>query len=158
MDYEFIALDGAHFAPLHALDDAALRAQHARRLSCTESPGMPCRVSLEDAAPGETVLLINHLHHDTDSPYRASGPIYVRANVGTGFGRRNEVPTMLRSRLLSLRAYDARGFLRQAEVVDGSVLESGLAAMFASSKVDYVHIHFARPGCYACTVRRAGAD
>lgn len=34
--------------------------------------------SLEDAPVGEPVLLLPFVHQDSRSPYRASGPIFVR--------------------------------------------------------------------------------
>lgn len=155
MQYLYIGLDAAPFAPLATLDDSALSRLCVRRVICDASPGMPCRVSLQDALPGESVLLLHHLHHDTGSPYRASGPIYVRAGAIEAFGRRAAPPPMLRTRLLSLRGYDRKGFLREADVVDGTQLEHAVARAFAAAKVDYVHVHFAKPGCYACAVRRA---
>jgi hypothetical protein len=78
MTPQFVALDPLPFRELHALDDGALRARGARRMTCVDAPGMPCRVSLEDARPGERVLLLTHRHLDVDTPYRSDGPIYVR--------------------------------------------------------------------------------
>jgi hypothetical protein len=71
------------------------------------------------------------------------------------FDARDEVPQQLRKRLLSLRGYDAQGMLRAAEIADGRELEAGLEAMFAIDDVAYIHLHFAKPGCYAALVERA---
>jgi len=60
---------------------------------------------------------------------------------------------MLRTRLLSLRAFDAHGMLVDADVVDGRALEPALDRLLADAA--YVHVHFAKPGCYAALVRRA---
>ena len=62
---------------------------------------------------------------------------------------------MLRLRLLSVRAYDADGLMVDADVVDGRELESVINRLFNEARVDYLHIHFARPGCFACRVHRA---
>jgi hypothetical protein len=154
---QFLSLDPAPFAALRALDDDALRALGARRMVCIESPGMPCRVSLEDARPGERVLLLNHRHLDVDTPYRADGPVYVREGADPARPAPGEVPALLRSRLLSLRAYDEKGYLRDADVVDGAALEPVLARLLAAPRVARVQVHFAKTGCFACEVVPAAA-
>lgn len=154
---QFLSLDAAPFAALHALDDDALRALGARRMVCAASPGMPCRVSLQDAAPGERVLLLNHRHLDVDTPYRADGPVYVREGAVPARPAPGEVPALLRSRLLSLRGYDANGYLRDAEVVEGPGLEPVLVRLLGAPKVARVQVHFAKTGCFACEVVPAAA-
>ena len=42
-----------------------------------------------------------------------------------------------------------------AEVVPGNGIEAGIAALFALERVAYLHVHYAKPGCYACRVERA---
>ena len=64
-------LDPAPFAPLFALDDAALQARGARRLVVDATPGYPDRIELRDLDPGERAILVNYVHLETDSPYRA---------------------------------------------------------------------------------------
>lgn len=152
MKPQFLALDPAVFAPLQALDEAALRQRGARRLVCESAPGMPCRVSLQDARPGEHVLLLTHRHLDVDTPYRADGPIYVREGAVRAQPAPGDVPALLRLRLLSLRAYDAKGYLRDADVVEGQDLEPVLARLLAGPKVARVQVHYAKTGCYACEV------
>ena len=74
-------LNPALFAELFQLDDAALAARHIARVTATEASGFPCRVSLADATVGEELLLLSFQHQPADSPYRASGPIFVRRGV-----------------------------------------------------------------------------
>lgn len=143
-------LSADRYAHLAALDDDALRAQGARRLVCAGSPGMPCRVSLEDARPGERVVLLNHRHLDVDTPYRADGPIYVREGAVAARPAPGEVPPLLRLRLISLRAYDAKGYLRDADAVPGEGLEPVLERLLAAPKIARVQLHYAKTGCYAC--------
>jgi transcriptional regulator len=71
------------------------------------------------------------------------------------FDEVDRVPQMLRSRLLSLRAFDAQGMLLDADVVEGGDVETLIARLFANARVAYIHVHFARPGCYAALVERA---
>lgn len=152
--FQFRALAAEQFAPLFQQTDAALAALGARRMVVTEQPGFPCRVSLVDGEIGETVILLPFLHHDTDSPYRASGPIFVRAGARTAEPGVNEVPAYLRHRLLSVRGYDVAGMMTAAEVGEGSDLEAIIGRLFADAAIRYLDIHNARPGCYNCRVER----
>jgi hypothetical protein len=126
-----------------------------RRVIADEKPGFPCRVTLEDAEPGESLILLAHEHQPAHSPYRASGPIFVREAAVQTFDRTGEIPPVLRSRLLSLRAYDGEGMMVEADVVDGSRAEELIERMFANEAVETIHAHYARRGCYACKVERA---
>jgi hypothetical protein len=155
MNFQIHALPEESFAPLFALPDDALRARGIRRVVADGRSGYPCRVSLQDATEGERLLLLPHRHHDVDTPYRACGPIYVRESATQAAPEVDAVPALLRTRLLSLRAYDARGMMAWAEVVEGARVEDGIAWLFAIDRVDYLHIHYAKPGCYACRVVRA---
>ena len=77
------------------------------------------------------------------------------SQCGHRSARRYEVPVLLRTRLLSLRAYDARGMMVWADVEPGTEVEAAIAALFAIERTAYIHIHYAKPGCYACRVERA---
>ena len=64
-------------------------------------PGFPCRVSLQDAEPGEQVILVPYSHQSADSPYKASGPIFVREHAQTASIPPDTIPALLRTRVLS---------------------------------------------------------
>ena len=153
--FQFIALPVEHFESLFSQSDTELQAVGARRMVVDEKAGFPCRVTLADADVGETVLLVSFTHHDVSSPYRASGPIFVRRNAATARPAVDEIPDMFRHRLLSVRGYDATAMMVVAEVVDGSELRDTIRRFFANASVSYLHIHNARPGCYNCRVVRA---
>jgi hypothetical protein len=155
MTFRISGLRRDHFAALFSLDDAALARRGAKRYIADKKPGFPCRVSLRDAEPGERVILLPFKHQAADSPYQAAGPIFVREEAQDVTLADNTVPELLRTRPLSLRAYDAADLMTQADVVDGREVDVVLARMFADEQVSYVHVHFARPGCYACRVDRA---
>lgn len=142
------------FRPLFALDDGALAARNIRRVVADADRGFPCRVTLQDARQGETLLLLPYLHHDVAGPYRASGPIYVREAALTASAAefRDALPPSFPRRLLSLRAYDADGLMRDADVVEGVDALSHLQRLLDLPRVAYLHVHNARPGCYACRV------
>jgi hypothetical protein len=153
--FQISALRRNDFEELFSLDDALLAKRGAKRYVADTTPGFPCRVSLEDAEPGERVILVPYCHQPAESPYRASGPIFVRENARTASIPADTVPLVLRSRPLSIRAYDSNHLMIEAEVVDGRDLESCVERIFGRAAVAYAHIHFARPGCFACRVERA---
>jgi hypothetical protein len=155
--FQISALTRDEFESLFTLDDDALARRGAKRYVADRTPGFPCRVSLEDAVPGERVILVPYSHQPAGSPYRASGPIFVRETAQTTSVAPDTVPELLRSRLLSVRAYDAAHLMVEADVVHGRELEAALARVFSDARVAYVHLHYAKPGCYACRVDRASS-
>lgn len=158
MDFRISGLPAEPFLPFFAMTDAELLSHGARRVVAQESdvPLMqPCRVSLRDSVPGETSILLNFPHLPIPgTPYRASGPIFVRQGVTTTGSFVNEVPEQQRKRLLSVRAYDADGIMVDAEVAEGTELEALIERMFHRGDVDFLHAHNARRGCYACRIDR----
>ena len=101
MDFRISGLPLAPFLPLFELDADALRAQGVAELTVEEPHAWSCRVSLEDALPGERVLLLNYRHQPAEPPYAASGPIVVRRAVTATRSICNAVPDQQRRRLLS---------------------------------------------------------
>lgn len=155
MSFQIHALPADTFAPLFALSDDELRGRDIRSVFADDRPVYPCRVSLQDAVEGERLLLLPYDHHRVDTPYRASGPVYVREAATQALPATDEVPALLRARLLSLRAYDTRGMMVWADAVPGTEVETAIEALFAIERSAYIHIHYAKPGCYACRVERA---
>ena len=156
MTYRILPLPLAPFAPLFALDDAALLTAGARRTTADAPNSAPCRVSLIDAAPGERLILLNHTHLDaSSSPYRASGPIFVRETASQAAPAEGVIPPMLSGRLLSARAYDAEAMMVDADVVPGEALDQRLREWLADPRVETVHLHTARRGCFMARAVRA---
>jgi hypothetical protein len=154
MSFRITGLPVETFARLFALSDQELADRKAVRRIVDEPNAFPCRISLTDAEPGETVVLTHFEHHAVDSPFRASFAIYVREGEET-FDAVDEVPEQLRRRLLSVRAFDRAGMLVNADVVEGMALEGAIDSLFADPRASYLHVHFAKPGCYAAKVVRA---
>ena len=154
MNFRITGLPAKHFAPLFALSDAELAAQGAlRRIADAREPGYPCRVSLTDSRAGDELILINYEHHAVASPYRMRFAIYVRKGEET-YDRTGEVPEQLRRRQLAVRAFGADAMLVGWELIDGTELENAIERLFATPGADYLHVHFAAPGCYAAKVER----
>ena len=158
MDFQIRALAVGQFSHLFGADSETLADIGVRRVVADASPGFPCRVSLIDAEVGESLLLLNYEHQPASSPYRSSHAIFVREWANEAKPSKNEVPEQIRLRLISVRAFDCDGMMVDADVVDGHELESLVSTMFASESVSYLHLHNAKPGCYAALVERASKD
>ena len=150
MPFRLTGLSAEPFRPLFGLSDEALAARGVLRLAADDSA--PCRVSLDDAAVGEPVLLVHYEHQPAPSLYRSSGPIFVRESAGEA-AVTDAVPDSFRKRTYSARAYDREGLMVDAEVGEGTGLEALIEQMFARPDVAYLHLHHARRGCFACRVR-----
>lgn len=150
-------LNLTEFSEFFTWDDAALAARQMQRVVATSASGFPCRVSLVDAGVGEDLLLLSYQHQSADSPYRAAGPIFVRRGAVAAALAVDEVPRQILRRLMSLRAYDAGHRIIAAEVCEGEDVAAWLASRFEEASVAYIHLHFARYGCYACRADRACA-
>ncbi len=155
MSFQIEALGAEQFAHLYTLDDAELAERNAVRRVVKAKPGAPCRVSLVDAEPGEEVLLVNYAHLAACSPFNASHAIYVRPGAAEARLAVNQVPEMLRLRPISLRGYDGTDMMIDADLATGGELETAMERMLSNAEVRYLHLHFAKPGCYAARVRRA---
>lgn len=155
MSFRLSGIAPVPFAPLFALDDAALAARGMRRVVADSDSGYPCRVSLDDARAGQELLLLPWEHLPGDTPYRASGPIFVRRDAQRRQLAPGEVPPYVAKRLMSLRAYDAAWMMVDAAVCEGGEVARELERMFAGAAIACVHLHYARRGCYSCVAHRA---
>jgi len=158
MNFRISGLEPGRFAHYFRMTDAELAAHRALRRTVDSRPGFPCRVSLNDLAPGEEAILLNYEHLPVDSPYRASHAIYVGAGSREAFDRIDEIPQALATRLLSVRAFDAAGLMLGADVVEGRELAAAIATLFKDAKVDFIHAHYARAGCFAARIDRVDAS
>jgi len=154
-DFKVLALPRSIFEPFFSMSDEELRGHHAAWIEVKESPGCPCRVTLEDAKVGERVLAISFTHLDANSPYRSSGPIFIRENAQQASFDINQLPSMLRHRKLSIRAYDSDAIMLAADVMEGRDLEENLVRYFENPSIEYIDVHNAEPGCFNCRVIRA---
>lgn len=153
MAYRIEGLDPAPFAPLFEMSDDELASRGAMRMTAIERPGFPCRVSLDDVPAGGKVILLNHLSHDVQNPYRASHAIFVGECARPGrFDDR--VPPALERRQLSLRAFDAAGMMVDAALAQPGEADGTIRRLFARADVAYIHAHNAVRGCFAAKVER----
>jgi hypothetical protein len=155
MDFRITGLSPEPFRPLFGLSDAELARHGALRRIVDRKPGYPDRIELRDPELGESVLLVNYSHLPVETPYRSSYAIYVREGARSQYDRINEVPEQFRSRVLSLRAFDEDDMLRDADIVDGTAVESLIERLLSSPQTAYIHAHYAKYGCFAARIDRA---
>lgn len=155
MAYRIEGLSPASFQPLFGLSDGELAKHGAVRMPVTEKPSFPCRIRLDDAEVGETVLLLNHVSHDVQNPYRASHAIFVAEGAEEPALFIDEVPPALDRRILSLRAFDRAGLMVDAALAEPGQAEPTIMALFANPAVTAIHAHNAIRGCFAAKIERS---
>jgi hypothetical protein len=152
--FRLVGLAPGTFDTFFAMSDAELAALGARRVIADAMPGYPCRVSLVDAEAGEELLLLSHEHLGAHSPYRASGPVYVRKGARRATLAPGEIPPYVTRRLMSLRAYDAAGMMAVGEVCEGVDAGPVIERLMADAAVAFVDLHNAKRGCFSCRAER----
>lgn len=154
MSFVVAPLSVEPFAPLFGLPDAELAARGVIRRT-VDGPGSPCRVSLQDAEVGETVLLMNYEHQPADTPFRSRHAIFVREGVAdTAFAPGQIPPAFAARKFLSLRAFDDAGMMVDADIVPTAELGDAIPRLLADPQVAYLHAHYAGAGCYAARIDR----
>lgn len=155
MTYQINGLNPDEFAPLFNRDEAELSAHGAMRVTATADRGFPCRVSLEDAKAGETLILLNYTSHDVATPYRSAYAIYVRENAREAARFEDDAPPVFEGRPLGLRAFDADGMLRNAALAMPGEADAKIRGLFSSPDIAYIDAHNAAHGCFAARVERS---
>jgi hypothetical protein len=153
--FRITGLDPEKFNNLFGKSDEELAAVGARRCIVDEKPGYPDRVEMRDLDVGEKALLVNYTHLDAGSPYRASHAVFIREGATAAYDATDEIPEVLRRRLLSVRAFDRDAMMVDADVIDGTRLRDWITSAFEDGVVDFIDVHNAKPGCFAARVRRA---
>jgi hypothetical protein len=152
MAYRIEGLAPEPFEGLFAMDDEALVAQNARR-AVADGPGYPCRVSLEEAEPGEALVLVNHVSHEAPTPFRAAHAIYVRKGAERG-AYTDAVPAIFATRTLGLRGFDAEGMLRGALLALPGEADAKIRELFVRPEIAEIHAHNAALGCFLARIER----
>ena len=152
--FRLVGLSAENFEPFFAMSDDELSALGARRVVADEAFGFPCRVSLADAEVGDELLLLPFEHLSTRSPYRASGPVFVRKGARRAVLEPGVLPPYVTRRWMSVRAYDADDMMIAADVCDGSDVRGVIERVLADAAVAFVHLHNAKRGCFSCRIER----
>ena len=155
MTYRISGLEPSQFAHLVGLSDEELQRHGAVRMTANGQPSFPCRIQLEDAKAGETLLLVNHVSHEGNNPYRASHAIFVSESALEAASYEREIPPALDRRILSLRAFDGEGMMVDAALAQPGEADPVIRRMLANDAVDHVDAHTAIRGCFMARAARA---
>lgn len=155
MNYRIEGLSPAPFAHLFGLSDAQLAEHGAVRVRADAQPGYPCRVTPEDAAAGESLILLNHVDHDVATPYRNAYATYVREEASAAAVYENALPPVMLHRPIALRGYGADGMLKRAALALPGQADERIRELLDDEAVAYIHAHNAAHGCFAARVERA---
>lgn len=153
MTYRIDGLAAGAFESVFSMNDGELADLGARRVVASSSRGFPCRVSLEDAAEGEELILLHHVSHDVATPFRSAYAIYVRKGaVPASFV--DETPPAFDGRPLGLRGFDAEGMLKDALLALPGEADAKIRLLFANPAIATIHAHNAAHGCFAARIGR----
>lgn len=154
MGFRVTGLPAEPFQHLFGLSAEELSRYGVTRYIADEKPGFPCRIEMRDAELGEPLLLLNHIYQPVDTPYRGMHAIFIREGATDTYDQVNQVPEVMRVRLLSLRGFDRIGMMLDADVVAGSEIEQVIERMFSNPDISYIHVHNAKRGCYSGRIDR----
>ena len=153
MTYRITGLDPAPFAPMFDLDDGELEARGMTRMT-VDNPNFPCRVTLRDCELGDEVILLNHVSHDGNNPYRASHAIFVSKSGAEAADYVDTIPPALDRRILSLRAFDADGMMVEAALAQPGEADPAIRKLLSNTAVAHIDAHNAIRGCFAARIDR----
>jgi hypothetical protein len=140
---------------LFSLSDTELAERRARRVIADRHPGFPCRATLEDAEPGERLILVHHVSHDVQTPFRSAYAIYLRELATGAACYVDAVPPVFETRTLSLRGFDGDGMLRAAVLAAPGEADAAIRDLFRQrAEVETIHAHHAAAGCFSAKIVR----
>ena len=148
MTYRITGLEPGDFAALFDLDDAELEAKGMIRMT-VDNPNFPCRIALRDCDLGDQVILLNHVSHDGNNPYRASHAILVSRSATEAASFTDAIPPALDRRVLSLRAFGADGMMVDAALVQPGEADPAIRKLLANPAAAHIDAHNATRGCFA---------
>lgn len=155
MTYRILGLDPLHFAHLIGASDQQLASHNAVRVTAHSDRGFPCRVSLEDARAGETLILLHHVSHDVATPFRSAYAIYIRENANEAAAYEDGTPPVFEGRPLGLRGFSADGDLKDARLALAGEADAKIRELLANPDIAYIDAHNAAHGCFAARVERS---
>ena len=155
MTYRIRGIDPAPYRNFFGLTDEELASRRVARMTVTEKPGFPCRVSLIDRDIGERVLLVNHLSHDVANAYRARHAIFVAEGVEDRADHVDEIPPVFAKRVLSLRGFDDQGMMVDALLTQPGEADAAIRKLFGNRAIATIHAHNAARGCFSAKIERS---
>jgi len=155
MSFVVTGLPVEDLRPLFRLADEELAVRGILRETAEPGGRYPCRITLEDAAPGDTLLLMHYEDHAAATPYRNAYAIFVNERAQASARVVDDVPPVLRGRPIALRVFDASGMKIAAELVLDDTVSAAVVRQFENPQAAYIHAHNAAHGCFAARIERA---
>lgn len=156
MTYCITGLPRTSFTRYFAMNRQELAKWGARRVIADADRGFPCRVSLEDARAGESLILLNYISQDAATPYHTRYAIYVREQAAQSEPWVDRLPPVFHGRWFSLRGFDAHGMLLGASLAAPDETDQEIRKLFANGRIACIHAHNAAYGCFAARIERNG--
>lgn len=154
MTFKIEGLPVNQYQHLFGLSDTELAAHGAKRYVCDETPGFPDRIEMRDAEVGETLLLLNHVNMELDTPYKATHAIFVREGASETYQSKNTIPPVMYNRVISLRAFDEQGMMLDANIATGEEIKATVMKLFKNPDVKFINAHNAVRGCFSGRISR----
>ncbi|GBQ99610.1 hypothetical protein AA23498_3509 [Acetobacter nitrogenifigens DSM 23921 = NBRC 105050] len=148
-------LDASEFTWLSRLSDEELSVIGARRCVVDAQPGFPDRIEIRDLEIGESAILLNYEHQPAVTPYRSRHAIFIKEGAARAANIIDTIPEAVKIRMISLRAFNVAGEIIDADPAEGANLPPLIEHFFANPDVSYLHVHYAKRGCYAARIVRA---
>jgi hypothetical protein len=148
---------------IHALPRDVLAQVRSTGLDASRNPieqieadgGEPLRCCLRDARRGERIVLFGYAAPIPEtSPYREIGAVFAHAAACPGAVSGETYPDEWRTRSQVLRAYDRRGWIRDAVVHEPGEAEPAIAKLLADPDVVELHSRNVAYGCFMFRVTR----
>jgi hypothetical protein len=124
-------------------------------MTANGQPTFPCRIQLDDAREGESLLLVNHVSHEGNNPYRASHAVFVSESALEAASFEDEIPPAVNRRIVSVRAFGDDGMMVDAALAQPGEAEPVVRRMLDNQAVDHVDVHTAIRGCFLGRAERA---
>jgi len=147
---------------IHAIPPDVLERIRATRLDASGNPveavtadgHEPLRCCLRNARPGESLLLFGYEPPIGKSPYREIGAVFAHAEACGARQTSAEYPSDWRKKPQVLRAYDGRGWIRDAVVHQGTNAEAEIARLLQDPEAVQLHSRNVAYGCFMFVVTR----
>jgi hypothetical protein len=147
---------------IHALPEEALAQVRSTNVDASGNRvervqaegGEPLRCCLRNARPDEALILFGYEPPIGNSPYREVGAVFAHAEPCAGRSD-DAYPPDWRNKPQVLRAYDRRGWIRDAVVHHGADAEEQIARLFADPEAVQLHSRNVAYGCFMFRVTRA---
>jgi hypothetical protein len=119
-----------------------------------EPEAVPLRCCLRMGRVGEAAMLVSYEPPGGAGAYAERGPVFVHAQSCEGYASAHQWPPAFGDRRQVLRAYDHRGRIADALVVEPGEGEAGLGRLLADPAVAVVQSRNVLYGCFMFVARR----